>query len=240
MKLVVDGLTKSFGSARAVDGVSFEVPSGAITGCVGVNGSGKTTTMRMMLDLLPADSGTTLFDGKQYRELSNPRATVGAVIDRLGAHPRHTARNHLTMIALAAGLPVSAVEPALDAVGLADVADKSVGRFSLGMTQRCALASALLGDPEVLILDEPATGLDPSGIRWIREQMAVWASEGRTVFVSTHHLAELASVVGHLVVLDGGRLIFSGPESELRGQGSLEDAIFDLLDGSKGRIEVSP
>jgi len=232
MKIVVDGLTKSFGAKTAVDNVTFQVAPGAITGCVGVNGSGKTTTMRMMLGLLAADSGTTRFGDRQYHELTNPRGTVGAVIDRLGAHPRHSARGHLEMIAIASGIPTSAVTPVLETVGLADVADVSVGRFSLGMTQRCALAVALLGDPSVLVLDEPATGLDPGGIRWIREQMLEWAAEGRTVFVSTHHLAELASVVDHLVVLQDGRLVFSGPESELHRDGSLEDAIFSLLEPS--------
>lgn len=228
--IAVRHLTKDFGDLRAVDDVSFEVPAGAVTGFIGANGSGKTTTMRMMLGLTEPTSGTALFDGLPYGELADPRTAVGAVVDRIGAHPGHTARRHLTMVALGAGIAVERVEAALDEVGLLDVADKRIGQFSMGMTQRCALAAALLGSPETLILDEPANGLDPTGIRWLRTKTRSWADEGRAVIVSTHQLAELATVVDHLVVLHRGRVAHQGRADALARHGtSLEDAVFDLL-----------
>lgn len=230
MSVVVTGLTKDFGVFRAVDQVSFEVPSGNVTGFVGVNGSGKTTTMRMMLGLLTPTAGSTTFGGRRYDELENPRRVVGAVVDRIGAHPGHTARQHLSMVATSAELPLERVGDALDEVGLADVDDKKIGRFSMGMTQRCALAAALLGSPETLILDEPANGLDPAGIRWLRDRIRGWADDGRAVMVSSHQLAELDAVVDRLVVLRDGAVVFSGPADELRtASQSLEDNVFDLL-----------
>lgn len=233
MTVVIEGLVKDFGDTLAVDDVSFEVPRGAVTGFVGANGSGKTTTMRMMLGLLPPTAGTVRFAGQRYCELDRPRTHVGAVIDRIGAHPSHSARRHLRMIARSAGLPLERVDQALEEVGLLDVADTQIGRYSMGMTQRCALAVALLGDPPVLILDEPANGLDPSGIRWLRERIRGWADDGRAVLVSTHQLAELAAVVDRLVVLDSGSVVFSGEATELITEGgSLEDAVFDLLAGT--------
>ncbi len=230
MSVVVDGLTKDFGAFRAVDDVSFGVPSGQVTGFVGVNGSGKTTTMRVMLGLLAPTAGSTTFDGRTYSDLPHPRRSVGAVVDRIGAHPGHSARRHLTMVATSAGLSLGRVDAALDEVGLLDVADRPIGRYSMGMTQRCALAVALLGEPETLILDEPANGLDPAGIRWLRDRMRAWADEGRAVMVSSHQLAELAVVVDRLVVLRDGGVVFVGSVDALQsGPGSLEDAVFDLL-----------
>jgi len=230
MTVTVDALTKSFGDVRAVDSVSFAVPEGAVTGFVGANGSGKTTTMRMMLDLLPPTSGTVQFNGTRYTDLAHPRREVGAVVDRIGAHPSHSARRHLTMVARAASLDEDRVAGALDEVGLTDVADKPIGRYSMGMTQRCALAVALLGNPETLILDEPANGLDPGGIRWLRTKTREWADEGRAILVSTHQLFELAAVVDNLVVLHEGAAVFVGPVGELpRADVSLEDAVFDLV-----------
>jgi len=230
----VVGLTKDFGSFRAVDDLTFDVPAGAVTGFVGANGSGKTTTMRLMLGLLPATAGTATFDGYTYAELTEPRRVVGGVVDRIGAHPGHSARRHLTMIALAAGLPVECVDPALEEVGLLEVAEKKLRQYSMGMKQRCALAAALLGDPQTLVLDEPANGLDPAGIRWLRMKTRSWANEGRAVLISTHQLAELAAVVDHLLVLHEGRLIHTGPAAELVATNeSLEAAVFDLLAGGE-------
>ena len=237
--ITVRGLTKDFGSFRAVDDLSFDVPSGAVTGFVGANGSGKTTTMRAMLGLLPVTSGSTKYGDCSYAELDEPRRQVGAVVDRIGAHPGHTARRHLQMIAMAAALPIGRVDDALAEVGLADVADRPLRKYSMGMMQRCALAAALLGSPDILILDEPANGLDPAGIRWLRDKTRSWADEGRAVFVSTHQLAELAAVVDRLVIVDHGRLVYEGDADELTAAGqSLEDAVFDLLAGLTGGSRV--
>lgn len=236
------GLTKDFGSFRALDDLSFEARHGAVTGFVGVNGSGKTTAIRTMLGLLPATAGTASFDGIAYGELTEPRRQVGAVVDRLGAHPSHTARQHLSMIASAADLAPHRIETVLGEVGLADVADKALRKYSMGMRQRCALAAALMGDPPILVLDEPANGLDPAGIRWLRTTTRSWADEGRAVLVSTHQLAELAAVVDDLVVLDAGRLAHCGPAADLVvGGETLETAVFDLLAQARetGQIEVA-
>lgn len=226
----VRGLTKDFGSFRALDNVSFDVAAGEVTGFIGANGSGKTTTMRAMLGLVPATAGTAHFDGQPYRALPQPRRTVGAVVDRIGAHPSHSPRQHLAVIAIAADLPLERIDATLTEVGLIDVADTPLRKFSMGMTQRCALAAALLGHPRTLVLDEPANGLDPAGIRWLRTRTRAWADSGTAVLVSTHQLAELAAVVDHLVVLHEGRLVHAGPARELSSPGqSLEAAVFELL-----------
>ena len=234
--IAVRGLTKDFGTLRVVDDVAFDVPHGSVTGFVGANGSGKTTTMRMMLELIRPTGGQTLFSGVRYRNLEHPRREVGAVGDRIGAHPAHTAREHLAMVATASGIDPGRVDECLDQVGLTDSADRALGRYSMGMVQRCALAVALLGAPPVLMLDEPANGLDPGGIRWLREQMRSWADEGRAVLVSTHQLAELSVIVDYLVVIDRGSVVFHGPAADLRGADvSLEDAVFDLVADRVGR-----
>lgn len=236
----VQGLTKDFGAFRALDQVSFEVPFGSVTGFIGGNGSGKTTTMRAMLGLLPPTSGFAHFGDLPYRALHDPRRVVGAVVDRIGAHPSHSARQHLTMIALAAGLPLERIDEALDEVGLLDVADKALHRYSMGMTQRCTLAAALLGSPQTFVLDEPANGLDPSGIRWLREKIRAWADDGKAVLVSTHQLAELAAVVDHLVVIHEGKVVHHGPATALVDPGqTLEDAVFGLLADLGSKREVS-
>lgn len=228
--ITVNGLTKDFGSFRALDDVSFEVPFGAVTGFIGANGSGKTTTMRAMLGLMPATAGTTHFGDCTYRDLPQPRQVVGAVVDRIGAHPSHSARDHLTMIAVAAGLSLGRVDEALEEVGLLGVADKALRKYSMGMTQRCALAAAMLGSPTTLVLDEPANGLDPAGIRWLRTKTRAWADSGKAVLVSTHQLAELAAVVDQLVVLHEGRVAFNGAAATLTGPSqTLETAVFDLV-----------
>lgn len=226
-------LTKDFGSFRAVNDLTFTVPSSSVTGFVGANGSGKTTAMRMMLGLLPPTAGSAQFSGDAYAELAEPRRRVGAVVDRLGAHPSHTARDHLTMIAAASGIDSARVDIVLTEVGLADVADKALRKYSMGMRQRCALAAALLGDPPVLVLDEPANGLDPAGIRWLRDKIRDWGDEGRAVLVSSHQLAELSMVTDRLIVLHEGRLRFDGPVQALTSTGgSIEDAVFDLIAGA--------
>ncbi len=226
----VRNLTKRFGDFVAVDDVSFDVPWGAVTGFVGANGSGKTTTMRTMLGLAPPTSGYAHFGGQPYDALEAPRTLIGSVLDRIGAHPSHSARRHLMMIARGAGLPEARVDDALEEVGLLDVADLALRKYSMGMTQRCALAAALLGDPSILVLDEPANGLDPAGIRWLRTKTRGWADEGRAVFVSSHQLAELAAVIDHLVVVHQGRLVHQGPAAELARRGEdLESVVFDLL-----------
>lgn len=234
----VRNLTKTFGSVVAVDDASFDVPHGAVTGFIGANGSGKTTTMRMMLGLTAPSRGRTLFSGRQYGDLADPRRHVGAVVDRIGAHPGHSARQHLTAIATASGFETSRVDACLAEVGLLGDADRRLRDYSMGMTQRCALAVALLGEPQVLLLDEPANGLDPSGIRWLRQQMRGWADAGRAVLVSTHQLAELSMIVDHLVIIDRGAVVFHGPVAQFNVAGRpLEDVVFDFVadlgDGSR-------
>lgn len=203
----VQGLTKHYGSVRAVDDLTFSVKPGVVTGFLGPNGSGKSTTMRMMLGLDTPTQGTALIDGTPYRDLPQPTHRVGALLDAKGVHPNRTARNSLLWQAQAAGLPANRVDEVLGLVGLSDVADKRVGGFSLGMGQRLGIAAALLGDPEYLILDEPVNGLDPEGIRWVRGLLRSLADEGRTVFVSSHILAEMAQTADNLVVIGRGKLV---------------------------------
>lgn len=232
----VRSITKDFGNVRAVDDVSFEVPYGSVTGFIGANGSGKTTTMRMMLGLIRPTSGEAQLAGSRFSDLAEPRRSVGAVVDRIGAHPGHSGRQHLTTIALASGFSLSRVDECLGEVGLLDAADRPIQQYSMGMTQRCALAVALLGNPQILVLDEPSNGLDPAGIRWLRERMRGWADDGRAVLVSTHQLAELSVIVDYLVVIDRGSVVFHGPAADLRGADvSLEDAVFDLVADRVGR-----
>ncbi|WP_068154891.1 ABC transporter ATP-binding protein [Rhodococcus phenolicus] len=203
----VTGLTKTFGSTTAVDDVTFTVRPGVVTGFLGPNGAGKSTTMRMILGLDRPTAGTALVTGKPYRELVRPLRTVGALLDAKWVHPNRSARAHLRWMAASNGLPDSRVEEVLRQVGLTDVANKRAGGFSLGMSQRLGLAGALLGDPQVLLFDEPVNGLDPEGIVWIRRFMQALAAEGRTVLVSSHLLSEMAQTADHLLVIGRGRLI---------------------------------
>jgi ABC-2 type transport system ATP-binding protein len=205
--ITIEGLTKRFGDVVAVDGLSFEVHQGTVTGFLGPNGAGKTTTLRMLLGLVTPTAGTARIDGKPYRELAAPLHHVGAVLEASGFHPGRTARNHLRVVSTAAGLPRTRADEVLSQVGLDQAADRRVGGFSLGMRQRLALATALLGDPEVLVLDEPANGLDPEGIHWLREFLRHLASQGRTVLVSSHVLAEVAQTVDQVVIIAHGRLV---------------------------------
>jgi len=201
------GLTKRYGRTLAVDDLTFSVQSGRVTGFLGPNGAGKSTTMRMILGLDAPTAGDVRIDGKRYRELHHPLRTVGALLDAKWVHPNRTARAHLRWMAMSNKLPVSRVDEVLELVGLTGVANRRAGGFSLGMSQRLGIATALLGDPQVLLFDEPVNGLDPEGILWIRRFMHRLADEGRTVFVSSHLLSEMALTAQELVVIGRGKLI---------------------------------
>ncbi|GAA3364617.1 MULTISPECIES: ABC transporter ATP-binding protein [Saccharopolyspora] len=202
-----EGLTKRYGSKVAVNDLSFTARPGTVTGFLGPNGAGKSTTMRMILGLDRPTSGTVRVDGKQYRELREPLRTVGALIDAKWVHPNRSAHAHLRWLARSNRIPVSRVDEVLDMVGLGEVAGKRAGGFSLGMSQRLGIAAALLGDPKILLFDEPVNGLDPEGIHWIRRFMRRLADEGRTVFVSSHLLTEMSLTAEQLVVVGKGELI---------------------------------
>jgi ABC-2 type transport system ATP-binding protein len=221
---------------RAVDGVDLDVAPGEVVGFLGPNGAGKTTTLRMLLGLVRPTSGTATVDGRPYAELAHPRRVVGALLEASGFHPGRTARQHLLIQAQLAGLPAARVDTVLDEVGLGADAGRRVGGYSLGMRQRLGLASALLGDPAVLILDEPGNGLDPAGMAWLRSLLRDLAGQGRTIVVSSHVLAEVAQTVDRVVIVNGGVLRFAGPLAELSGAGdSLEAAFLRLtaeLEGS--------
>jgi ABC-2 type transport system ATP-binding protein len=203
----IRALTKIYGGQRAVDELSFTAPAGKVTGFLGPNGAGKTTTFRCLLGLAEPTSGSALIDGRPYRELASPRSRVGAVLESTGFHPARTGRDHLRVITRAAGIDAARVEPFLELVGLASVAGRRVGGYSLGMRQRLGLAAAMLGDPDVVVLDEPANGLDPEGVSWVRRLLRIWADEGRTVVVSSHLLAEVAQVVDRVVIVRDGVLV---------------------------------
>ena len=209
------GLTKRFGDVTAVDDLTFELQAGTVTGLLGPNGAGKTTTLRMLLGLVAPTAGTATFDGRRYAELDEPARHVGAVLEASSFHPGRRAVDHLAILASAAGLPALRARDALEQVGMAEHAHRRVGGFSLGMRQRLGLAAALLGDPSVLILDEPANGLDPEGVHWLRAFLRDRAAAGHTVVVSSHLLAEVAQTVDHVVILDSGRLVTSAPLSQL-------------------------
>ena len=213
----ISALSKRFGDVRAVDDLSFSVEPGSVTGFLGPNGAGKTTTLRMLLGLVEPTAGTATIGGRRYAELSDPLHAVGAVLEASSFHPARTARDHLRIQSLAGHADRARIADVLELVGLADAADRRVGGFSLGMRQRLGLATALLCDPDVLILDEPANGLDPEGVRWLRDMVRGLADEGRTVLVSSHILAEVAQTVDGVVILDRGRLIVQSPLDELTG-----------------------
>lgn len=212
------GVTKRFGSVTAVDGFSARVEPGVVTGFLGPNGAGKTTSLRILLGLIGASSGTATIGGRRYAQLSHPLQTVGAALEASSFHPGRSAANHLKVYAHAAGIPVSRVDDALGTVGLADVAGRKVGGFSLGMRQRLGLAYTLLGDPGVLVLDEPSNGLDPEGIKWMRGFLRDLARQGRTVLVSSHLLAEIQQTAEALLIIARGRLVFQGAISDLTAQ----------------------
>ena len=229
----VRGLSKRYGATVAVDGLSFDVRPGVVTGFLGPNGSGKSTTMRLLLGLDASDAGEARINGHRYRELAWPLREVGALLEARAFHPGRTARAHLEALAAGNGIPRSRVEEVLGLVGLAEAAGRRAGRFSLGMGQRLGIAAALLGDPGVLLLDEPVNGLDPEGIRWIRRLLRSLAAEGRTVFVSSHLIGEMASTADRVVVIGRGRLLADTSVAELSaGAASLEEAFFELTSES--------
>jgi len=202
-------LGKRYGAKVAVDDLTFEVRPGLVTGFLGPNGAGKSTTMRLMLEL-DHGSGETLFDGRRFGTIRHPMREIGAVLEARAFHPTRSARNHLRMLAAGSGIPATRVDEVLDFVGIAEVARRRPKGFSLGMAQRLGLAQALLGDPGTLILDEPANGLDPHGIHWLRDMLRALAAEGRTVLVSSHLLSEMSLMADELVVVGRGRMIYNG------------------------------
>jgi ABC-2 type transport system ATP-binding protein len=215
LRIDVSGLTKRFGDVTALQDLSFSVEPGVVTGFLGPNGAGKTTTLRCLLGLVTPTSGSATIDGHAYRDLPNPLRQVGAALEASSFHPGRSARAHLQVLALAAGLPAARVDALLEQVGLAEFADRRVGGYSLGMRQRLGLAQALLGDPPVLLLDEPANGLDPAGIAWLRQFLRSLAAEGRTVLVSSHVLSEVQQTVDDIVVIARGRLVRQGSLASL-------------------------
>lgn len=226
-------LTKRYGPTVAVDALTFDVRPGTVTGFLGPNGAGKSTTMRMILGLDAPDAGEARIGGRRYRELRWPLREVGALLEAKAFHPGRSARAHLAALAAANGIPRSRVEEVLGVVGLEGAARRRAGKFSLGMAQRLGIAAALLGDPGVLLLDEPVNGLDPEGIRWIRDLLRSLAAQGRTVFVSSHLISEMALTADHLVVIGQGRLLAETSVAELSARSaSLEEAFLELTSGS--------
>lgn len=217
-RVEIQNLSKHYGSFRAVDDLSFTVEPGRITGFLGPNGSGKTTTLRMLLGLIRKTSGTATIDGRDYRSIKRPLHTVGAALEATNFHPNRSGRNHLRTIAATHGIPDSRVDELLELVGIPGAARKKAGGYSMGMRQRLGLATALLGDPRVLVLDEPANGLDPQGIRWLRGVLHHLAhDQGKTILVSSHMLSEVQQTVDDVVIIANGRKIATGPLAELEG-----------------------
>jgi ABC-2 type transport system ATP-binding protein len=226
-------LTKCYGPVRAVNALSFAVRPGSVTGFLGPNGSGKSTTMRMILGLDHPDQGSATIGGRRYDQLCWPLREVGALLEAKSFHPGRSARAHLAALAASNKIPAARVDEVLGIVGLTSAAARRAGKFSLGMTQRLGIASALLGDPGVLLFDEPVNGLDPEGIRWVRTLMRSLAAEGRTVFVSSHLISEMALTAERLVVIGGGRLLADTTVAELSTRSaSLEDAFLELTSGT--------
>lgn len=213
--ITAEGLTKRFGDKTAVDGVSFTVQPGSVTGFLGPNGAGKSTTMRMIVGLDRPTAGTATVAGREYRKLRAPLTEVGVLLDAKAVHTGRTARNHLRAMAATHGIPASRVDEVIDLAGIGSVARKRAGKFSLGMGQRLGIASALLGDPHTLILDEPVNGLDPEGVRWVRQFVRHAASEGRTVLLSSHLMSEMAQTADHVIVMGRGRVLADAPLPEL-------------------------
>jgi ABC-2 type transport system ATP-binding protein len=223
------GLTKTFGRVTAVQDISFTAPAGKITGFLGPNGSGKTTTLRMLLGLVRPTGGTALIGGVPYSQLGNPRRRVGALLETTGFHPGRRARDHLRVLAAAERIPDRRVDEVLGQVDLAQAAGRRVRGFSLGMRQRLGIAAALLGDPDVLILDEPVNGLDPAGIAWLRGLLRRLAAEGRTIVLASHLLSEIAQTADHVLIVSAGQLRFAGPLREIgETNEALESAFLNL------------
>ena len=230
----VRDLTKTFGRVTAVRGMSFTAQAGQVTGFLGPNGSGKTTTLRILLGLVRADAGAALIGGVPYGRLAQPRRMAGAMLEATGFHPGRRARDHLRVLAGAADIPGRRVDEVLEQVGLAPAARRRVREFSLGMRQRLGLAAALLGDPAVLILDEPANGLDPGGIAWLRGLLRGLADEGRTVIVASHVLSEVAQTVDRVVIVSSGQVRFAGPLGEIGATNTALESAFLKLTATAG------
>lgn len=216
-QLVVSNLTKVYPKVRAVDGLSFTVEPGRVTGFLGPNGSGKTTTLRMMLNLVTPTAGSATIGGIRYADLARPLDTVGAVLEASSAHKGRTGRDHLRVLCAAGGYPDRRADEVLDLVGLSPAGDRKFRGYSLGMRQRLGIAAAMIGDPKVLILDEPANGLDPEGIKWMREFLRAFASQGRTVFVSSHLLGEMQQLADDVIIIAAGRMVAQGTVSGVIG-----------------------
>jgi ABC-2 type transport system ATP-binding protein len=229
----VDRLSKRFGPVTAVDGLSFVVRPGQVTGFLGPNGAGKSTTMRLILGLDHPNAGTATIDGKRYRDLVDPLRVVGALLEAKAVHPGRSAYNHLLVLAQTQGLPRKRVDEVIELVGLRDVAHQRVGGFSLGMGQRLGLAAALLGDPRVLVLDEPVNGLDPEGIVWVRNLMKHLAGQGRTVFVSSHLMSEMALTAEQLIVIGRGRLLADCATGEFIARSSERSVLVKSPDAAR-------
>lgn len=229
--IAITGLVKTYGKQNAVDNLTANIAQGRITGFLGPNGAGKSTTLRCLVGLSNPTSGSALIFDKQYRDLDNPLTKVGTVLDSRGFHPALTGRQNLRVVAAAAGIADSRVDEVLEMVELTDAAKKRMKNYSLGMKQRLALAGAILGDPEILILDEPANGLDPAGIAWLRKFLRKLAEGGRTILVSSHQLAEMQNTVDDVLIINKGKLIASGSMKEVIGDGTLEDAFLALTGG---------
>jgi ABC-2 type transport system ATP-binding protein len=217
----VRGLTKRYGATVAVDDLTFSVPRGSVTGFLGPNGAGKTTTLRVLLGLAGPTRGQTFVLGARYVELERPLRRVGASLEVTGFHPGRTARNHLRVVAMEGDLDRSKIDAVLELTSMSSAADRRVGGFSLGMKQRLALSAALLGEPEVLVLDEPANGLDPAGVAWLRTFLRDFVADGGAVLISSHILAEVAEVADRVVVIDHGRMLHEGPTADLTAEGSV-------------------
>ncbi|HEY0453074.1 ABC transporter ATP-binding protein [Actinophytocola sp.] len=248
-RIVVQNLSKNFGQVAAVQNLSFQVEPGSVTGFLGPNGAGKTTTLRMLLGLVTPTNGFTTINGQPFHQLGNPARVVGAVLEAQGFHPSRTARNHLRVYAAAMGVPDKRADEVLNLVGLGSAGDRGAGGFSLGMKQRLALATALLGDPQVLVLDEPANGLDPEGIAWLRTFLKAFASSGRTVLISSHLLAEVEQTIDQVVIISRGQTMYYGMLDELRKsqqsrvivQPADPAALADALRGAEiGNIQPMP
>jgi ABC-2 type transport system ATP-binding protein len=226
-----DALVKQYGKQQAVAGLSASIMAGRITGFLGPNGAGKSTTLRCLVGLSDPTSGSAVILGAPYRDLENPLSRVGTVLDSRGFHPALTGRQNLKVVAAAAGIEDSRVDEVLELVELTDAANKRMKNYSLGMKQRLALAGAILGNPEILILDEPANGLDPAGIAWLRRFLRSMAEQGKTILVSSHQLAEMQNTVDDVLIINKGKLIAQGSMSEVKGEGTLEEAFLRLTEG---------
>ena len=243
--LTMDSVTKHYGQSVVVNDLSLTVKPGRVTGFLGPNGAGKSTAMKILLDLASADHGRAMIGDSRYHQLRDPVRTVGAILESNAFHPGRSGRNHLRILADAAGIPKGRVDELLQLVGLADAVDRNVGEYSLGMRQRLGLAVALLGNPPVLVLDEPGNGLDPGGVRWLRDLLRSRAANGGTVFVSSHLLAEMEQLADDLVVIHQGGLVTTGTVADLRTAATSvsvrtpsPEPLVALLEGAGGTVEV--